>query len=255
MSRLAILLLLGLAADERSLRLYERTKFGLPDARDDVSRRVADVLLRKDHWVGAYRQLADKYGKFPDDLEVTVDFAFNGEELARASGRGTRGTISFNLKKMADAQKKIDQFEVKRKEAESAGRQMVFKVPPVKFDRVIYHELTHVLQQGYDAPLWFLEGMAQLSGDDPNAICGFAVEKKNVRDIDAALTDRNDTYARGHLFWKWLETRDAVQKLVELTIFQRRPWKESIEEATNRSWASVVATEREWSEKEVEKLR
>jgi hypothetical protein len=132
---------------------------------------------------------------------------------------------------------------------------MVFKVPPVRFDRVIYHELTHVLQQGYDGPLWFLEGMAQLAGDDMNAICGFAVAKKPLKNIDAPLAEKGDNYARGHLFWKWLESRYAVQKTVQHTIFERRPWKESLEDATQQSWASIVATEREWSERELEKLR
>lgn len=255
MARVAVLLLLGLLPDERSLQLYERTRFKAAEPTDDAGRRVVELLLRKEHWVGAYRELADKYGAFPADLEVSVDFDFAGKELARAAGRGSRGTISFNLTQLSDAQKKIDAYQGKRKAAEARGQRMVFKVPPVKFDRVIYHELTHVLQQGYDAPLWFLEGMAQLAGDDPNSICAFAVEKKIVKDIDASITDRGDVYARGHLFWKWLETRHAVQKVFELCITQRRPWKESLLEATQQSWASLVASEREWSEKEVEKLR
>lgn len=256
MTRIAILCILGLLADDRAERLFERMKFQPANPEDDVARRVSDVLLRKEHWVGAYGELREKYGPFPDNLDLTVDFAFNGEELARAIGRGSgKSTISFNLKKLAAAQRKMDEFETTRKEAEARGQKVVFKVPPVKFDRMIYHELTHVIQAGYDAPLWFLEGMAQLAGDDLNAICGFAVEKKNVRDIDATLSDRGDIYARGHLFWKWLDTRYAAQKTVQLTVYERRPWKESLEEAVGRSWAAIVATEREWSEKEIEKLR
>jgi hypothetical protein len=255
MTRIAILLLLALLPDERALRLYERTKFQPPNPEDDTAKRVCDLLLKKEHWVGAYSELAEKFGRFPDDLDVTVDFNYTGTELARAAGKARRGVISFNLKKLSESQKKNDEFEELRKTSEAQGRKFYFRVPPARFDRVIYHELTHVLQQGYDAPLWFLEGMAQLAGDDMNAICGFAVEKKVIQDVDAPVREKADTYARGHLFWKWLVSQRAMEKVVELTIFKQRPWKEALEEATARSWASIVATEREWSEKEIEKHR
>lgn len=251
MARIAFLLLLALLPDERAMRLYEGTKFQAPNPEDDAARRVADVLLKKEHWVGAFSELSEKFGRFPDTIDLSVDFNFAGDELARAEGRAGKGNITFNLKKLAAQQRQVDEFEAKRK----AGQKLVFRVPPVKIDRVIYHELTHILQAGYDAPLWFLEGMAQLAGDDLNAMCGFAVEKRVVRNIDLPLTEKGDVYARGHLFWKWLVSRHAMPKVVELTIHQRRPWKASIVEAMAQSWTSIVETEREWSEKEIEKYR
>jgi hypothetical protein len=43
--------------------------------------------------------------------------------------------------------------------------------------------------------------MAQLMGDDMNAIRGFAAGGRRVRSLDEPLADRSELYARGHLFW------------------------------------------------------
>jgi hypothetical protein len=254
--RLLLPLLLGLLPqDEQAARFYERTRFEKAEAEEEEGRRVQELILNKDHWIGAYTAVARKFGPFPEDLEVAVDFTLEGEELARTTGQGSKGKISFNLKKLTEGQKKRDELEKQRKEAEAQGGRLVFKVPPLKFERIVYHELTHVLQKGYDAPKWFLEGMAQLMGDDMNAICGFAVGGRNVRSLDEPLADRSDLYARGHLFWKWLDSQGAAKGVAELAVLQRRPWKEALEEATRSTWPVMLIEEREWSAKEVEKLK
>ena len=253
--RLALLILWVLAPDLRALQLYERMQFQPADPKDDAARRVVEVLLKKEHWVGAYSSLAEKFGHFPEGLVVTVDFDLPGDELAQGGSRRTKGIVSFNLEKLAEAQRAIDEVLEKKRVAEARGQRFVMTVPPLKFERIIYHELMHVLQQSYDAPTWFLEGMAQLAGEDPNMMYGFALQRKKIRSIDVELTDRGEIYARGHFFWRWLESRHLAQKVVELTVFQRRGWKESLTEASGLSWESLVDTEREWSEKELEKLR
>ena len=253
--RLALLLLWILAPDLRALQLYERMQFQPVDAKDDAARRVVEILLKKEHWVGAYSSLSDRFGPFPDDLVVSVNFDLQGEELGQAGGRKNKGLISFNLERLAEAQRTIDQVLEKKRLAEARGRRFVMTVPPLKFERIIHHELTHVLQQNYDAPLWFLEGMAQLAADDPNILCSFAQDKRKIQSIDVHLEDRRDNYARGHFFWKWLDSRSLAQRVFELTAVQRQGWKVALIEATQLSWDVIVVTEREWSERELEKLR
>jgi hypothetical protein len=253
--RLALLMLGVLAPDLRALELYERMQFQPVDTKDDAARRVVEILRKKDHWVGAYSALSDRFGPFPDDLVVAVNFDLQGEELAQGGGRKSKGIVSFNLEKLAEGQRAIDEVLEKKRIAEARGQRFVMTVPPLKFERIIHHELTHVLQQDYDAPLWFLEGMAQLAGDDPNLICSFAQDKRKIRSIDVPLEDRRDNYARGHFFWKWLDSRWLARRVFELTAVQRRGWKEALVEATQLSWNVIVDMEREWSERELEKLR
>jgi hypothetical protein len=250
--RIALLLLLLPAfADERAERLFDRMKIDPPDLSEDIARRVVVTLLQKEHWVGAFTEIADKFGRFSDDLELRVDFSHDSDLVAQTASRGTERKVSFNLKKLCEIQKKLDEFaQLKRQ-----GKQPVFKVPPVKMERLIYHELTHVLQGGVNAPGWFSEGMAQLVGDDWNAVRQFIHERRPVRGLDAEVTNLTETYARGHLFWKWLDARSAAAKTYELAYVKRVPWKQALEEATNRSWESIVSDEREWSARELERLK
>ena len=101
--RLALLILWLVAPDLRALQLYERMQFQPADPKDDAARRVVEVLLKKEHWVGAYSSLAEKFGQFPEGLVVTVDFDLPGEELAQGGSRRTKGIVSFNLEKLAEA--------------------------------------------------------------------------------------------------------------------------------------------------------
>ena len=111
--RLALFLLLpALAADdERATRFFDRIRFEKPDARDDEGRRVLEIFLKKEHWLGAYRTLEEKIGKFPDDLELAVDFKHNGDELGAARSIESKGEVSFNFKRLVEGQKKLDDLE------------------------------------------------------------------------------------------------------------------------------------------------
>jgi hypothetical protein len=121
-------------------------------------------------------------------------------------------------------------------------------------ERLIHHELTHVFQRGCKAPLWLIEGMAQLISDDPNNLAAYANANKKVQLIDEETLDRNDTYARGHVFWKWIDSKDAAKKAANLIILQRKPWKEALEEASGLPWLVLTLAERDWSAKEVDRI-
>lgn len=251
-----LLALLGLPeGDERARDFFDRIRFEAPRPDSDESRKVAEILLKKETWIAAYQSLEERLGPMPDRLVLSVDFRLEGEEAGFGSGSGSEGRVRFNLKQLAERQKQIDETEARRKEAEGQGRPLVYRVPPLRMDRLVYHELTHVFQRGCPAPPWFNEGMAQLISEDPNNLAAFANAARKVEPIDEQVLDRNDTYARGHVFWKWLDARGAAKRTADLVVFQRRPWREALEEATGLPWAIISQAEREWSEKEVDKLR
>jgi hypothetical protein len=253
---LLLLALVGIGADDqRAGEFFERIRFEKPAPDSDEARRVLDILLKKEHWIGAYRALEQKYGPFPDDLAVEVDFTLSGSEVGWGKGQGRGGKVRFNLALLAEQVRKADELQAKIKEAQGRGQKATIKVPPIRIERVIYHELTHVLQRDAEGPGWFIEGMAQLAGDDPNNIASFAHGGKAVQGIDAEGMDRNTVYARGHLFWKWLESVGAAKKTAGLILAGHRSWKESLEEATGQSWLLILVAEQEWSAKEVERLR
>lgn len=246
-----LLLLLSALPDERADRFFDRMKIDPPDLSDDVARRVVVYLLEKEHWVGAYTEIANRFGPFPDGLDLGVDFKYGGPEAAVTLSRRNERRISFNLKLLVELQKQLDEFAKMKRE----GKPVAFNVPPMKMDRLITHEVTHVFQGPCDAPKWFIEGMAQLVADDLNAVSQFIHDEKKVRGVDVEITDLNEIYSRGHLFWKWLDARGAIPKTIELAFSKRLPWKQALEEATNRSWADIVADEREWSARELRKLK
>jgi hypothetical protein len=257
MPTLALVTLLLLPdGEQRAREFFDRIQFEAPSTDTDESRKVADILMKRETWIAAYRALEQRLGPMPDGLVVKVDFALEGGEAGSGSWNGTEGRVRFNLRQLAERLKRIEETEARRQEAERSGRRMVYRVPPVRMDRLVYHELTHVFQRGSNAPSWLLEGMAQLMGEDPNNLAAFANEHdKKVQVVDQQVMDRNDTYARGHAFWMWLDSKGAVRKAADLVVLQGRPWKEALEEATGFPWSVLSVVEREWSEREVEKLR
>jgi hypothetical protein len=240
---------------DRAERFVERAVFVRVEPETEEARRVLKILTDKKHWVGAFRFIEEKIGPFPDDLALRVTFDWDGPEFAQAAATGAAGRVRFNLARLEDYQKKLDEVDRQREEQAKLGRKLLFKVPPARFDRMIYHELTHVLQRGYEAPAWFNEGMAQWLGEDPNCLYAFAQSEKRVDRIDAAPDDANETYARGHLFWNWLAAHGAARKVARAAVIDRRDWKRALEDSIGLPWENLVAAERVWSAKELEKFR
>src|SRR5262245_59538962 len=180
--------LLALQAD-RAERLHDRCVFVHVNPQSDEARRVLKILTDKQHWIGGFRTIEEKIGPFPDELTVRVTFDWDGPEFAQAAATGLAGRVRFNLSRLEDYQKKLDEVDRQREEQAKLGRKLLFKVPPARFDRMIYHELTHVLQRSCDAPSWFNEGMAQWLGDDPNCMYAFAQSERRVDHIEATPAD------------------------------------------------------------------
>jgi hypothetical protein len=249
----------GLDAQEKSKKdraeeFFERIRFVKSEFRDDEQRRLVELLKKKEHWIGAYRAL-EKFGKFPDDQELTVEFDHAGEELGVARCRGVQGQIRFNVNRMAQGQKILDDLERQRKVFEAQGTKLVYLIPPFHFDRVIYHEMTHILQRSYDAPDWFNEGMAELVSGEPHSLLSLALSGRRIKDIEDPLSKPLDVYGRGLLFWKWLSDRGSAEKAIQLSIIERKPWKEALEGATKLPWSVIVPSEHDWSGREAESRR
>ena len=249
-----MLILLLLAAQDAAERFYESLRFEEAAAESPAAERVVETLRKAEHWTAAYRAIEAKLGPMRP-VTLTVSFDHDGDEAAKASARNGRGQIRFNLRKLEEYQAKIDDLERRKRELAKEGKRLVFKVPPARIDRVIWHELTHVFHADYAAPEWFTEGLAQWLSEDPSAVQGYAQAGREPRSLDEALEERRDAYARGHLFWSWVAARGAVKRVVRASVLDGAPWKEALERALGLSWDSLQSAEREWSAKEVERLR
>lgn len=242
------------AADERLKKLASQVTFARPEARSDEARRVVELLTAPERWTAAFRTVEEKIGPFVDATAIEVTFDYEGREFAKMSG-DTK--IRFNLVKLEDYRRKLDALERQRQELAKQGKKMVFRLPPAKLERFVPHELCHVLQKQrkVEAPDWFEEVLAQWVGEDFNVLTGFALAGRKVDVIEAATSDPDDVYARGHLFFLWLDSRSALKKAVRATFFESVPWKKALEEATGLGWDKLIAAEREWSAAEAARLR
>ena len=240
--------------DERLKKLASQVSFARPASGSNEARRVVDLLTAPDRWLAGFRTVEEKIGAFADATAVEVTFDFDGVEFAKMAG-DTK--IRFNLAKLEEYQKKLDAIERQQQELARQGKKVVFRLPPAKLERFIPHELCHVLQKQrkVDAPEWFEEGLAQWVGDDPNVLTGFVLAGKKVEAIDSPLADQNDVYARGHLFFLWLASKEALRKTVRAAFFESVSWKQALENATGLAWDKLVAAERDWSQREVDRLR
>ena len=242
------------AGEDRGKKLASQVSFARPEARSDEARRVVEMLTAPERWAAGFRTIEEKIGAFADATAVEVTFDYDGREFAKMSG-DTK--IRFNLLKLEEYRRKLDALERQRQELTKQGKKMVFRLPPAKLERFVPHELCHVLQKQrkVEAPEWFEEGLAQWVGEDPNVLTGFAIAGKKVDVVDAATSDPDDVYARGHLFFLWLDSRGALKKAVRAAFFESVPWKKALEDATGSTWDKLTAAEREWSVAEAAKLR
>lgn len=240
----------ALQGDPRLKRLGEQVSFAAVPAS-----KATALLSDRARWAAGFKTVEDKLGgRFDDATAVEVTWDYEGAEFAKMAGDLR---IRFNLAKLEAYQKKLDELEERRRELAKEGKRMVYRLPPAKIERFIPHELTHVLQKQrkVQAPEWYEEGLAQWVGDDPNVLIGYALSGKAVGRIDEKPADPDDVYARGHLFFKWLDSKGAVRKAVQPAFFDGVAWKKALEDAVGLDWGALVAAEQAWSARELEKLR
>lgn len=249
---LALALLLAL--QDKAEVFFDAIRFADASTSSATGDRVLSLLRDKRHWLAAYRAIETRLGPMKH-VSLDVSFDYEGEETAKAAARGGVGKIRFNLNRLESHQDKVDELEQQKKDLAREGKKLVFRVAPTRIDRVIWHEMTHIFHADYEAPEWFLEGLAQWLSEDPNTIQAFAHAGRDVHGIEAEVDEKNDVYARGHLFWSWVAARGAVKRVVQASVVDRGAWKASVEGALGLSWSTIEATEREWSAREIQKVR
>lgn len=252
------LLLLVQASDDRAREIVKRISFPAPEAvkswtdKGPEYQRVLDVLLKRENWVGAIRTCEERLGPFADSWAIEVKLGeWNGTHVGKGDRFGDRAEVALNMRRLGEYERKLEDYRKQAEELRKQGKRMVWKVPPIRYERILHHELVHVLQGEYKSPGWFHEGFASWIGDDMNYIIAFANLGKPVQSIEVDLSaDADDEYARGMAFFKWLESRDGrdgIKKLFKLTAASGGDWKKGLEEVTHLSWEKVVAVEQEWS--------
>ncbi len=250
-----LLLLAVLAPQDRAERFFDRVSFGDARPEGEPGERVLASLKSRENWVAAARAIESRLGPLPEKLSVQVSFDYDGDDAARTATIDGVGRMRFNLKKLEELQVRADDLERQKRELAKEGKRLRFKVPPARLDRLLWHELTHVFHGELDAPDWFTEGLATWLSEDLNNLHAFAAFGPEVGEIEGAVGDKMTVYARGHLFWSWVASRDGVKRAVQAVVVDRGPWKASLEKVLALDWAGILKAEREWSAKEVAKLR
>lgn len=263
MTLLAFLLLQ--AAPDRAADVFERVR--MPAAADVAAwtekgpeyGRLFDVVLRRDVWLAAIRLCEERLGRFGDDWTIDVKLMeWDGTEVATGRRKGTEGLVGFNLRRLGEYERRMEEHRRRAEELRNQRKRMIWKVPPIRYERLVAHELVHVLQGEDPSPLWFHEGLASWVGDDPSYVIAFAFSKAEVKPVDADGLDLEATYGRGMAFFKWLEVRHGratVRAVFESTALKGLGWREALEKATGRTWTELRDAEHDWSRAYVERNR
>ena len=210
-------------------------------AKSEWHRKVLDILLDRAIWAESLKAVEERTGLKAADLRIEIRFSTIEEAAGRGWGRLGRGTIDFDLDKLA----KYEKGAASCARLKATGATVL--VPPSRTDLVIPHELAHCFQ-GTDQPRWFLEGMASYVGRDPNHVCGFRAGRQKVGPIDAEI-GQDWVFARGWAFFEWMESAhgaDAVRRFIALSVGGKRA-DEAAAEATGRGWDEIRKAERDWS--------
>lgn len=246
------------ARDARARDIVERITF--PDAgavkqwtdQGPEYRTFLDILLKKENWVVAVRELEERLGPFADTWTIEVALDDWKSRLAATSNRsGARGRIRFNMRTLGGYERTLIALRKQAEDLKREGKRMRWKVPPVKYERLIHHELTHILQGDCESPGWFHEGLATWAAADMLYVISFAHARRPVQSIEVDLSaDPDDEYGRGMMFFSWLESlkgRDGVRRLYQTSVVEGTPWKKALEDVTGLKWSGIIETERAWS--------
>ena len=216
-----------------------------------VHELVVRDLLRPGLWIESIRDVEAKLGAFDPELSIHVSFSnWPGPHPAFGERDGERGIVRFNLERLVDLRGKREALEAQEKELRKQRKRMVWKIPPLRFDRLIPHELTHIAQDAYPSPAWLHEGLASWVAADEHYLFAFAQGGKAVAPVDDAPVEADDAYGRGLFFFRWLEQRigaEGIRRFAAETIGGGEDWKSSLESISGISWKEILAEEQAWS--------
>jgi tetratricopeptide (TPR) repeat protein len=218
--------------------------------------RAVELILNLDHYVDAALAVDDRAGLFEGTLSIQVKFEDSGIKNVPATGwgRGGRGHIAIDLKKLADYLDIIAKYDRDRR----AGAEVV--VPPARPERILVHELTHCFQGGDNAgmPAWFIEGMATWCAQDGHYVAFFRHQRQEVKAIPDGVREHKYVYARGWAVFEFLDAthgREKVKAWIDRVVRKARPVDEAAAETFGRPWAEIVDDERKWSAEWIRRFR
>src|SRR5258705_10163824 len=151
--------------------------------------------------------------------------------------------VKYTRRRWAESEKKLSDNRSRREALKKKGKRIAWKVPPLKYDRLVAHELVHVIQGSCKAPDWFREGMASWAGADPNYVMSFLYNNDAVKEVESPL-EGDDLYGRSHLFMMWLEKksgREVFKKWAKATLIRGGEVKASLEKLLGMTWEKVSA--------------
>jgi hypothetical protein len=220
-------------------------------AKGDEHRRVLDAVLKKEHWVSALKSIEERLGPMGSwKVEVKL-LSWEGSHPADGGRESDRGWVSFNMRRLGEYERKLAEWRVQAEELRKQGkRQVGWKVPPIRYERLIWHELTHVFQGEVTTPTWFHEGLASWMGDDPSYVLAHLHNKRPVADLDAKLEEHDDAYGRGQRFFQWLESkagRNGIKAVSKAVYAAKGDWKKALCDAAGLDWEALKKAELEWA--------
>ncbi len=258
--RIALLLILAAGAPaDRYDEAAERIRFPAADrliewaSKGDAHRKLLVEFTDRKKFSAGFRMIEEKLGIFLPEVDVEVMFEESDDRRpARAGGKDGKGRIFFNLSRLVENERRLEDFEAQRR----AGRNMVWLVPPTSYDVVVAHELVHVVC-GTFQERWITEGLACWVAGDTASLHAFGHRKGTVESIDIPVTE-DDAYPRGLLFFLWIEQR-WNRPMVRAFIDRVRSRSESPGEAlfalSGNTWARMSDEEQGWSKAYVARLK
>ena len=257
MNALALLLLLVVQSpDDRAKAVVDRISF--PKAEEVKTwadkgpeyKNVLDVVLKREAWRAAVKHVEELLAPISDDWKIEVSLSeWEGNHPAEGDRKGTAAPVKFNMKRLSAYELKMIDFRRQAEELKKKGKRLDWKVPPLKYDRLIVHELVHVVQGEYASPEWFREGLASWAGADPNYVMAYLYNNLEVKEVEAPL-DGDDLYGRSQIFMLWLEKRsgrEIFKKMVKATILDGAEVKETLAKLLGMSWEKIVEEELIWT--------
>jgi len=259
MRAVALVLLLGSVARPQEDPFRAAVDAGVTfPAREELDRigkksawhkKVVATLLDPALWASSLKTLEERTGIKVDKIEIKILIAEIPNAPACGTGRAGKGSVTLDLDKLAKYEKGAEET---RRRMERPGAIVV--VPPARLELTIPHELTHCFQ-GVDQPEWFMEGMADYVGRDPNHVSSFKQAKVKLKAIDAEIP-HDHVYARGRAFFEWLEAAHGAEKLKKFIALalEGKPAAEAAAAVTGSDWAAITKAETEWSSAWVKKF-
>ena len=261
---LPLLLLVVQSADDHARAVVDRIAFPKADVVKSWSdkgpeyKNVLEVVLKRETWRAAVKIIEEHLAPVADDWKIEVTLSeWEGSHPAEGERKGTAAPVKFNMKRLSEYERKMIDFRKQEEELRKKGKRFAWKIPPLKYDRLVVHELVHVVQGEYKSPPWFHEGMACWAGADPNYTMAYLYHNEEVKDVEAPL-EGDDLYGRSQLFMMWLEKKagkEAFKKAAKAALLEGGEAKSVLEKLLGTTWEKISAEELAWTTSYAKKNR